>query len=173
VGGRFTSDWGPLVTGGGGRPAVTLGRWLREQRQERGWSRSEMARQLRQSAKASDDELPCMESMCHNIYRWERGETGVSERYILHYCRAFGIEVDQFGPPSERRSDPKRLADIMRDVSDGLRADAKLYTERVGELATDPIRAALYRGEALGLRRAAEHIDAGVATSADLAAAPS
>jgi transcriptional regulator with XRE-family HTH domain len=161
------------IAGGGNRPAVALGRWLRQRRQERGWSRSEMARQLRQAAKACDDELPCMDSMSHNIYRWERGETGVSERYILHYCRAFEISVDQFGPSSERQPEPKQLADVMRNVSDGLRADAKLCTERAGEVAADRVRAALYRGEALGLRRAAEHIDAGVATSADLAAASS
>jgi hypothetical protein len=32
-----------------------------------------------------------MDSMCHNIYRWERGADGLSERYKLHYCHALAI----------------------------------------------------------------------------------
>jgi hypothetical protein len=34
--------------------------------------------------------------MGHNIHRWERGG-GLTERYKLHYCHAFGIPPDEFG----------------------------------------------------------------------------
>jgi hypothetical protein len=35
--------------------------------------------------------------MCHNIYRWERGADGISERYRLHYCHALAIPPARFG----------------------------------------------------------------------------
>ena len=81
-----------------GRPRAELGRWLRAQRQERSWNVPEMARRLRRAATAADDRLPRNECLLTMIRRWERGDTGVSERYMLHYCRAFGIDVEHFGP---------------------------------------------------------------------------
>jgi transcriptional regulator with XRE-family HTH domain len=82
-----------------------LGAWLREQRQVRGWARTEMARQLIQAGKATGDKsLPSLESMCHNLYRWERGEDSPSERYKLYYNRALGIPPSQFG---QRPSTPR------------------------------------------------------------------
>ena len=83
-----------------GRPQAELGRWLRAQRQARSWNVPEMTRRLRRAAAAADDRLPRNECLATMIRRWERGETGVSERYKLYYCRAFGIEVEQFGPPA-------------------------------------------------------------------------
>jgi hypothetical protein len=75
-----------------------LGTWLREQRQTRGWARPEMARQLINAGKAAGDKsMPSLDSMCHNIYRWERGDDGLSERYRLYYSRALGIMPGQFG----------------------------------------------------------------------------
>jgi hypothetical protein len=38
------------------------------------------------------------------IRRWEKDSGGVSERYRLHYCRAFGIALEGFGtapPPAD------------------------------------------------------------------------
>ena len=86
--------------------------WLREQREARGWTRSEMARQLIQAGRARGDrQLPGLDGMCHNIYRWERGGP-LSERYRLHYCRAFGIQPAQFapGPIPEPAAEPAMLA---------------------------------------------------------------
>jgi len=75
-----------------------LGTWLRRQREARSWTRREMARQLIQAGRATGDtSLPGMDSMCHNIHRWERGQGGLTERYKLYYCKAFGIPPDQFG----------------------------------------------------------------------------
>jgi hypothetical protein len=72
--------------------------WLRGQREARGWTRPEMARQLIDAGRARGDrQLPGMDGMCHNIYRWERGGE-ISERYKLHYCQALGIQPSQFGP---------------------------------------------------------------------------
>ena len=86
--------------------------WLREQREARGWTRSEMARQLIAAGRARGDrQLPGLDGMCHNIYRWERGGP-MSERYRLHYCRAFGIQPAQFapGPIPEPAAEPAVLA---------------------------------------------------------------
>ena len=86
--------------------------WLRTQREARGWTRSEMARQLIAAGRARGDrQLPGLDGMCHNIYRWERGGP-MSERYRLHYCRAFGIQPAQFapGPIPEPAAEPAVLA---------------------------------------------------------------
>jgi hypothetical protein len=78
--------------------SAELGNWLREQRVARGWARPEMARQLIHAGQARGDrQLPGLDGMCHNIYRWERGGP-ISERYKLHYCHGFGIQPSQFGP---------------------------------------------------------------------------
>jgi hypothetical protein len=82
-----------------------LGAWLRRQREDRGWTRSEMARQLIRAAKAAGDtSVPSADNICHNIYRWERGAVAPAERYKLYYCGAFAIPFGQFGssPPSAR-----------------------------------------------------------------------
>ncbi len=77
-----------------------LGTWLRQQRQDRGWSKHEMARRLiRAGHDAGDTAMPELNGMLHNIHRWER-EGGVSERHKLHYCRAYNIHPSQFGPPT-------------------------------------------------------------------------
>jgi transcriptional regulator with XRE-family HTH domain len=76
-----------------------LGTWLRRQREDRGWTRSEMARQLIRAAKAKGDvSVPGADNIGHNIYRWERGVVGPAERYQLYYCGAFEIPFSQFGP---------------------------------------------------------------------------
>jgi len=76
-----------------------LAGWLRQERRVRGWSVIEMGRRLCEAAKASGDgTVPGNETMCRNIRRWETGRGGVSERYVQHYCRAFGIMLQAFGP---------------------------------------------------------------------------
>jgi hypothetical protein len=75
-----------------------LGAWLREQRETRGLTRPDMARRLIEAGRAKGDNMPGLDSLCHNIYRWERGADGLSERYKLCYCLIFGIPPSQFGP---------------------------------------------------------------------------
>ena len=77
-----------------------LGTWLRAQREEHGWSRREMARRLITAARETGDgAMPDVQTIGGYIYRWEQGTTRtLSERYILHYCRVFGIKSAQFGP---------------------------------------------------------------------------
>lgn len=78
--------------------ADDLGAWLRRQREVRMWTRTEMARQLIKAARARDDKsLPRIDDICHNIYRWERGTSGLGERYKLLYCTALGIAAADFG----------------------------------------------------------------------------
>ena len=55
-----------------------------------------MARQLIQAGRAAgDNSLPGIDSMCHNIRQWERGQRALTERYRLLYCKALGTP-----PPS-------------------------------------------------------------------------
>jgi hypothetical protein len=82
-----------------------LGAWLRQQREARGWPKTEMARRLVQAAHdAGDKSVPSASGMLHNIHRWER-EGGVSERHQLHYCRALAIHPAQFGPGTGQPAD--------------------------------------------------------------------
>ena len=68
------------------------------EREARSWPRAEMARRLIRAARASGDTtMPCADNISHNIYRWERGVTTLSERYKLYYCQAFGISSSDFG----------------------------------------------------------------------------
>jgi hypothetical protein len=72
------------------------GAWLRRERETRGWDRPEMARQLIAAARSrGGGQMPGVKSLTHNIYRWEGGD-GVSQRYVLAYCAAFGIEPADF-----------------------------------------------------------------------------
>jgi transcriptional regulator with XRE-family HTH domain len=84
-----------------------LGSWLRAQREERGWSRSEMGRRLIAAARETGDgAIPDAETVRGYIYRWEHGKIRtLSERYVLYYCRAFGIKPAQFGSPPEPAPD--------------------------------------------------------------------
>src|SRR5436305_4692640 len=75
-----------------------LAAWLRRQREDRGWTRTELARQLIRAARArGDTSMPGADNISHNIYRWERGAVAPAERYKLLYCGAFGIPFSQFG----------------------------------------------------------------------------
>jgi len=78
-----------------------LGPWLRQQREQRSWSRNEMARRLIKVAQVSGDTaMPAAEDVAANIYRWERGTVNPSDRYRLYYCHALGIPPDRFGNPT-------------------------------------------------------------------------
>ena len=102
-----------------------LGAWLRDQRQARGWPIPEMARQLRQSAKATGDALPGSSGLHRNIRRWESGKGSLSERYKLHYCSVLGIPPAQFGPgaPDDQRPEAAD-APVSRaaEIADGAAA---------------------------------------------------
>jgi transcriptional regulator with XRE-family HTH domain len=75
-----------------------LSGWLRARRQACGWNVPEMARQLREAAKATGDRaVPGNKAVCSYIRRWERDQVAPSERYKLHYCKAFGITPAEFG----------------------------------------------------------------------------
>src|SRR5262249_11483113 len=84
--------------------------WLRDQRLARGWTVAEMGRQLHRAAKATGDHtVPRMAILASYVRRWEAGEYGVTERYRLHYCAAFGISHSQFGPAQPAREQADEL----------------------------------------------------------------
>ena len=75
-----------------------LGAWLRQQREDRGWDKREMARRLVDAGRAAGDTaMPAVDGMYHNLHRWEH-DGGVSERHKLNYCRVLGIHPNRFGP---------------------------------------------------------------------------
>jgi tetratricopeptide (TPR) repeat protein len=89
------------------------GAWLRREREARGWDRPEMARQLIAAARSKgDSRMPGVKSLTHNIYRWENGD-GVSQRYMLAYCAAFGIGPAEF----PRRAPDTCCGGAQRDAS--------------------------------------------------------
>ncbi|HET9898834.1 MAG TPA: hypothetical protein VFQ44_28255 [Streptosporangiaceae bacterium] len=56
-----------------------------------------MRRHLREAARDAGDTLPGNECLGVMIRRWEKDDGGVSERYRMHYCRAFKIPFEEFG----------------------------------------------------------------------------
>lgn len=58
-----------------------------------------MTARLRDAAAAAGDKLPRRENLIVMVHRWENGRSGMSERYRLHFCRAFGIPPGCFGEP--------------------------------------------------------------------------
>ena len=77
-----------------------LGAWLRRQREQRLWTRPQMARQLIAAARDLGDTLPGSGNVTHNIYRWERGLVAPHEQYRVYYCKALGIPRSDFGTPA-------------------------------------------------------------------------
>jgi len=75
-------------------------RWLRAQRQARGWDVPEMARRLAGAARDTRGDLPGHDCLVRYVRRWEAGG-GVSERYRLLYAKAFGLPGDLGGCGAE------------------------------------------------------------------------
>jgi tetratricopeptide (TPR) repeat protein len=99
------------------------GAWLRRERESRGWDRPEMARQLIAAARSRGaGQMPGVKSLTHNIYRWEGGD-GVSQRYMLAYCAAFGIEPADFPRRASSRRSSVMPADPALSADPGLSAD--------------------------------------------------
>ena len=77
-----------------------LGPWLRQQRENKSWSRNELARRLIRTALVTGDTaMPSTADVAASIYRWERGTVTPSDRYRLYYCHTLGIPPDRFGDP--------------------------------------------------------------------------
>jgi transcriptional regulator with XRE-family HTH domain len=135
----------PAIPGAGRRGSFNgemmsaeLCAWLRAQRQARGWNVPEMARQLRRAARASGDTVPDNTALCTYIRRWERGLVGPSERYMLHYCKAFGVPPAEYGHSADRRQ------------------VARAAEQPAGEIATEPYYSEIVRrNEFLALSGAA------------------
>jgi hypothetical protein len=138
------------VTGTTRREAVIaseLAAWLRRERQARGWSVMEMSRRLCESAKANgDNSVPGTESICRNIRRWEGAKGGVSERYMLHYCKAFDIPphlFDQVQAPSRSSSPSGKLPDstdetVMSAEKDGGAMELHRLLQALASLGMTP-----------------------------------
>jgi transcriptional regulator with XRE-family HTH domain len=86
------------------------GTWLRAQREARGWSRTDMAGRLIAAAREAGDAIAgTPENLCHSIYRWERGLTGVSAPHQRLICRVLGIGPAGFGQPADHEREPDGL----------------------------------------------------------------
>jgi hypothetical protein len=74
---------------------------IRTERKARGWTVLTMARKIRDAADDPRD-VTGIDSLVHNIHRWETGRFGVSERYRYLYCRVFEkSEFELFGTEPE------------------------------------------------------------------------
>jgi transcriptional regulator with XRE-family HTH domain len=111
-----------------------LGGWLRQQREQRSWTRTEMARRLIKVAQVSGDTaIPAAEDAAANIYRWERGTVTPSDRYRLYYCHTLGIPPDRFGDPEYDPAQDTPRVIITISLPEG--TDAQL---RLTSLDTSP-----------------------------------
>ena len=99
-----------------------------------------MARQLIKAAENHGGTLRRVDDVAHNIYRWEKGQVGVSERYRLYYCEALGIPPDRFGlaaeaagsapgePPQAAVEDAKSIV-ILISVPKGMEARVRVVSQ--------------------------------------------
>jgi len=91
----------------------TLSAWLREQRLAHSWNMAEMGRQLHHAAKATGDHtVPSARILAAYVRRWEADRMGITERYRLHYCTAFGIQPTHFGPPQPAQQPEDELTGL-------------------------------------------------------------
>jgi transcriptional regulator with XRE-family HTH domain len=142
-----------------------LGTWLRQQREDRGWTRTELARQLIKIARTrGDTSVPSADNISHNIYRWERGAVTPAERYQLYYCGAFGIPFSQFGTaPSYFGTAPSPFGTAppgMVDPSPGTPA-APAYRELPSSdpASPDPGASAIRREVLMTAHEGSEHAE--------------
>ena len=107
--------------------STDLGGWLRHQREQRSWTRTEMARRLIKAAQVSGDTaMPAACDVAASIYRWERGTVNPSDRYRLYYCHVLGIPPDRFGDPAyDPSQDPPRVI-ITISLPEGTDAQLRL-----------------------------------------------
>jgi hypothetical protein len=109
-----------------------FGAWLRRQREQRLWTRTELARRIIQSARDhGDTTMPSAGSLTHNLYRWERGANGISDRYRLYCCDVLGARparpaaLARPAPPEEAASGGTLIV-IMITVPDGIEARVRI-----------------------------------------------
>ena len=72
-----------------------LGTRLRAEREARGWTVRKLAEKFSDASRARCV-VPDVESMIPQIRRWERGGSGVGERYRTLYCVVFGMGTELF-----------------------------------------------------------------------------
>ncbi len=94
-----------------------------------------MRRQLREAAKTAGDTLPGNECLGVMIRRWEKDSGGVSERYRMHYCKAFQIPLDEFGTAQVVTDYSSQLASITRHRPDPDTGAGAAHTAGVGRAA--------------------------------------
>ena len=77
-----------------GLSRAQYGAWLRAEREHRGWSRPQLSRRLIDAAHIQGDHsVPGLDSMNHNIYRWERGSDRPTEYYQLLIRAVLGLPL--------------------------------------------------------------------------------
>ena len=92
---------------------MPLGAWLRQQREDRGWSRREQARRLIQAGRdAGDAAMPSVDDMARSTRRWERGDNEPTERYKLYYCKTFEIPATEIGATAPGTGVPSPIATV-------------------------------------------------------------
>ncbi len=98
-----------------------------------------MRRRLRKAAQSAGDTLPGNECLGVMIRRWEKGTGGVSERYRLHYCKAFQIPIDQFGY-SRPAAEPDSPEDSAAEPAGGAAQQAMPSAARaIGSTSGGPV----------------------------------
>jgi transcriptional regulator with XRE-family HTH domain len=117
--------------------APYIGAWLRDQREQRRWTRLEMARRIIKAARRhGDTTMPSAANLTHNLYRWERGDNGISERYRLYCSEVLGIPPGQYetaaGPaPANGAARKDKLIVITITLPEDTEAQVRVTKHRV------------------------------------------
>jgi transcriptional regulator with XRE-family HTH domain len=113
------------------------GAWLRQQREQRRWTRLEMARQIIKAARRHGDAtMPSAANLTHNLYRWERGDNGISERYRLYCSEVLDsppgrLETTTGPAPATGAAPEDKLIVITISLPEAIEAQVKVTKHRV------------------------------------------
>jgi transcriptional regulator with XRE-family HTH domain len=128
---------------------------IKIERKAHGWTIREMARKLRDAAEDPGGVPYDLDSLVHNIYRWESGRRGgISERYRVLYCKIFrcnefelfGIGQPESEVPGTARTDTPAGRSSLRRARKAAGFTQESLAEKIGVDRTTPIR--WERGEA-------------------------
>jgi hypothetical protein len=75
--------------------------------------------------------MPSAANITHNLYRWERGANGISDRYRLYCCDVLGVRPGQPAAPArptrpDGAASGGKLIVIMITVPDGIQARVRI-----------------------------------------------
>ncbi|GAA0333061.1 hypothetical protein NE235_13340 [Actinoallomurus spadix] len=102
---------------------------LRAQREQRGWTKTQLDARLRQAAARRGEVLPQPQSLARQIARWENGHGPVGEFYQPLFCEVYECSPAELGFVERaeiRASDQEPLNELATELARAASVDAEV-----------------------------------------------